>query len=163
MALSAFQVWQHRRKGKKYCQAWIMRDNTIIATVNEPFNAEMFTWEDRTYIRKTSPDLVWGDRDIFIYEYDNALGKVLTVKDALGMMKDDDNDANDTIQEQNEKDIVIGMDNSVDPIWLSGSLGHNIVNDAIGLMSDKPHPGMDIMAIIMGALVLMIVLYVFLA
>lgn len=154
MPLSAYQLWQHKRKGKQYCQAWIMRDNEIIGTVNEPFNTDKFEWDGRTFIRKESADIIWGGRDIYIYEYDDTLGKVLTVKDAI--QKDPKKKEN---KDQDECDILIGT--KISPTWVSRYLGNNVVEQAISGTSEKKTE-FNVMTILIGIIILIMVIYVFL-
>ena len=151
-----------------------MRDNDIIATVNEPFNAEVFRWEDRAFIRKKDADIIWGGRDVFIYEYNNALGKVLTVKDALEMengvkeqtskrmINKEDKDTKDIkgIKDKEKTSILIG--GFVDSMWAASVIGNGIVEDAISGMKEKKS-GLNIMGIMTAVIVLVIVIYVFLA
>jgi|GEM_PF-2825949 len=166
MSLSAYQIWQHKRRGKRYCQAWIMRDNEVIGVDNEPFSTDKFEWGGKLFIRKDAPDLIWNDRDIYIYEYDNALGKVLHVNDALNMSFDCDTNVDDAKKsvmdipdkDKNNNDVKIGS--KIDPSWVSKYVGSHIIEDAIRGMHQQER-GVDFMGILMGVIVLILILFVF--
>lgn len=169
MALSAYQLWQHKRKGKRYCQAWILRDNEVIGVVNEPFNTIKFEWEDGVYIRKDTPDIIWGGRDVFIYEFDDVLGKVLTVKNALDMeekkraeilAKKEKESKKEQNNHEGEYDIVLGI-TKVSPRKISKILGEKIIEEAISGMREKKS-SINIAGIIMMVIVLVMVVFVFL-
>ena len=147
MPLSEIQKSINQWKGRQYYMAMIFRGNDVIKTLNEPFGITEFLWVEkggkkRRYVVKPNPDIIWNNRDIFLYDFDDVLGKEIPLDGSISNKK------------------AIGY--RTDPVEFQELVGADIIKGALQDMNPpEEKKNFNIPQILIGVVVIIVVIYAF--
>ena len=146
MPLSEIQKSINQWKGRQYYMAMIFRGNNVIKTLNEPFGITEFLWNEkggkkRRYLVKTNPDIIWNNRDIFLYDFDDVLGKEIPIDGSVPEKR--------------------SIGHHEDPAEFQEIVGADIIRGALESMTESESKSVNIPQILVGIVVMIIVVFVF--
>ena len=146
MPLSELQKSINQWKGRQYYMAMIFRGNDVIKTLNEPFGITEFLWVEkggtkRRYVVKPEPDIIWNNRDIFLYDFNDACGKELPLDGSVPEKR--------------------SIGSRGDPVEFQELIGADIIRGTLQDMNPPEKKSINIPQTLIGVVVIIIIIFVF--